>query len=125
MFVYEPVDPSTYSGTWVNGDNTVTFEPVVVGSDTSKVAIMGDNIVEGEYTQTVSSNTKSIIVKYPTAVISGIATATGTSVKYPFIGGNLYENDEVSITNETGSAIDAAGYILTVDDVEKMSLLIR
>ena len=121
VFVYEPVDPVTYSGTWVNGVNSVTFEPVTVNDVTGKVAIMGENIVEGEYTQVDGNgDTQSIIVKYPTAVISGIATATGTSVKYPFIGGNLYEDDTVSITNETGSTIKAAGYILTVDDVEKI-----
>jgi len=102
VFVYEEVG-SEFAGTWANGANTITFEKLANG----KYVLKGTDIVEGTYTY----GDWSIIVKYPTAVISGIA---GTGAKYDFIGGNLYKDDVASavLTNATGNDVPVAGYIL-------------
>jgi len=113
VFVYQPVlDGKGYTGTWANGVNTVTFESI---SDTEN-AIIGTDIVEGTYTK----GEESIIVKYPTAVITGIAGVVGA--EYSFIGGNVYESDLKEVdpttlfTNATGTDVEAIGYIITGED---------
>ena len=109
VFVYQPLDGTQYNGTWTNAaGNTITFEAAKDNAGTDKVAIMGAGIVEGEYTK----GDMSIIVKYPTAVITGIAGEN--TAAYPFIGANLYKGDTVTITNVTGvGAITAPGYLFT------------
>ena len=111
VFVYQPVG-AEFKGTWANGANTVTFEAVKHDGD-NKYAIIGTDIVEGTYVK----GEESIIVKYPTAVITGIAGPNGA--KYSFIGGNLYESDvnTAGFTNATGvDGITAIGYAITGSD---------
>ena len=107
VFVYQPVGDE-FKGTWANGANTVTFEAVKYNGN-DKYAIIGTDIVEGTYTK----GDASIIVKYPTAVITGIAGEG--SAAYSFIGGNLYKSDvaNAEFTNATGvDNIDAVGYAI-------------
>ena len=93
VFVYEEVTAGTvgaaggYSGTWTKGADSVTFVPTGAG-----VAIVGDNIVEGVYTQ---GNYK-INVMYPNGVIVG--QGTYNTANYPVIGASYYEVGTASLT---------------------------
>ena len=93
VFVYEEVTAGTvgaaggYSGTWTKGADSVTFVPTGAG-----VAIVGDNIVEGVYTQ---GNYK-INVMYPNGVIVG--QGTYNTANYPVIGASYYEVGAASLT---------------------------
>ena len=114
VFVYEEVTAGTvgaaggYSGTWTKGADSVTFVPTGTG-----VAIVGDNIVEGVYTQ---GNYK-INVMYPNGVIVG--QGTYVSANYPVIGASFYEVDATStltLTPQTLGNIAAAGIVVIGGD---------
>ena len=96
VFVYEVVTDSNIQGTWANGANTITFEPVTGGW-----AIMGADIVEGTY----KKGSDSIIVKYATAAITGKGTyGTSPVINYGVIDGTYYNVTGSSLTIETSSA---------------------
>ena len=113
VFVYQEVAKGTvgasgYSGTWTNGANSVTFVPV--GS--SKVAIIGDNIVEGVYSQ----GDYEINVMYADGVI--VASGSYNSgAAYPVIGASFYEVGDgtlsaLSLTPESLGTIAVAGVVV-------------
>ena len=67
VFVYENV--SGLEGSWTYGAHTIVASP----SGTGYGYFGGDKIVEGPYKGKVGGSEITIYVKYPTAVISGIA----------------------------------------------------
>ena len=92
VFVYQETD---LKGAWTGDAGSVTFVDGVVA---------GENIKAGVYT---NDSGFSMYLCYPTAVISAIAN--NNSVKYPVVGGNLYEGTEelqISVVSPAGAMID-------------------
>ena len=101
VFVYQQVQATQYSGAWTNAaGNTIEF----VAVDTNgNVSIIGNDIVEGKYTQGSGSDEKSIVVKYATGTVIGFGTITGSNVNYPVIGASYYNLG----TDNNGNALSS------------------
>ena len=72
-------------GTWTSGTNSIT---AVYDAGTGNGYFTG-NVVEGVYVNGTSDNAISITVKYPTAVVSGVA-GSGDETAYQIVGNTYY-----------------------------------
>ncbi len=102
VFVYQEVSSTDYNGTWINGVNSVTFAPTTTNS---KVAIVGEGIVEGEY----KKGDASIIVKYPTGAVLGKATVIkDNTIVYNIIDGIFYSSVSTAILTGANDVTDVS-----------------
>ena len=115
VFVNEKVPG--LKGTWTSGSNSITA--LTAGEN----GYFTGSIVEGVYVNGTGSSAISIVVKYPTISVSGVANKDKANAEYMFIPGTFYVGSTpVNVTVDTPASAQIEAYYLTIPGVGEVKI---